>query len=110
METIDQYGYRFRIDRERTRAAYEKRPSAGDWLRGALPELSEFLAALGTDVERPDNGAEDWSDLVYTVYGRVQAYEGGYEIDFSGPEKSVSCCLFQVSEDHFCVEVFGLSS
>ena len=93
METIDQYGYRFRIDRERTRAAYEKRPSAGNWLRGALPELSEFLAALGIDVERPDNGAEDCSDLVYTAYGAFQAYEGGYEIDFSGPEKSVSCCL-----------------
>ena len=110
METIDQYGYHFRIDRERTRAAYEKRPSAGSWLRGALPELSEFLADLGIDVERPDNGAEDCSDLVYTAYGAFQAYEGGYEIDFSGPEKSVSCCLFQVAEDRFCIEVFGLPS
>ena len=51
MKTIDQYGYHFRIDRERTRAAYEKRPSSGSWLRGALPELSEFLADLGIDVE-----------------------------------------------------------
>ena len=67
-------------------------------------------AALGIDVERPDNGAEDCSDLVYTAYGTFQAYKGGYEIDFSGPEKSVSCCLFQVAEDRFCVEVFGLSS
>ena len=56
------------------------------------------------------NGAGDWSDLVYTAYGTFQAYEGGYEIDFSGPEKSVSCCLFQVAENHFCVEMFGLSS
>ena len=110
METIDQYGYCFRIDRERTRTAYEKRPSAGSWMRDALPELSEFLAVLGIDVEKPDSRAEDWSDLVYTVYGTFQTYEGGYEIDFSGPEKSVSCCLFQVAEDRFCVEVFGLSS
>ena len=95
METIDQYGYRFRIDRERTRAAYEKRPSAGNWLRGALPELSEFLAALGIDVERPDNGAEDWSDLVYTVYGTFQAYEGGYEIDFSGRRNRYPAAFFR---------------
>ena len=58
----------------------------------------------------PSSARRCWSDLVYTVYGTFQAYEGGYEIDFSGPEKSVSCCLFQVAEDHFCVEVFDLSS
>ena len=39
-----------------------------------------------------------------------QAYKGGYEIDFSGLERFVSCCLFQVAEDRFCVEVFGLPS
>lgn len=109
METIYQYGYRFRIDRERTRAAYEKRPSAGNWLRGALPELTEFLAALGIDVEKPDESAEDGSDLVYTAYGTFQAYAGGYEIDFSGPGKLASCCLFQADADSFRAEVFGLT-
>ena len=108
VETICRYGYLFHIDWERTHATYEKRLSAGSWLRGALPELTEFLADLGIDVERPDNSAEDWSDLVYTAYGTFQAYEGGYEIDVSGPEKPASCCLFQIAEDRFCVEVFGL--
>ena len=70
VETIYRYGYRSRIDRERTRAAYERRASAGSWLRGALLGLTAFLADLGIDVERSDDSAaEDGSDLVYTAYG-----------------------------------------
>ena len=108
METICKYGYCFRLDRERTRAVYEKRPSAGNRLRSALPELTAFLADLGVDIERPDDMAEDGSDLVYTAYGAFYAYGGGYEIDFSAPERFASCCLFQAAPDRFRIEVFGL--
>ena len=52
-------------------------PAQDQQVEGIEPIKEPFgEAALGIDVERPDNGAGDWSDLVYTAYGTFQAYEG----------------------------------
>ena len=49
------------------------------------------------------------ADQIGEIENVFLGHAGGYEIDFSGPGKSASCCLFQVAADSFRAEVFGLT-
>lgn len=107
MKTVTKDDYIFFIDTEKAESYYCATPKIIDRLAGYLPDLTQFLASLGIDIEKPVvYDLNDPSDLLYKTFGTF-TYKDGYEIDFYGEDKMVSVVVY-AREDIIEVVLFGV--
>jgi len=116
MKKVIRDDYVFDIDIEKAIRFYADSPKAFNGLSGYLPELTQFMASLGIDIEKPVKyDLSDTYDLLYKTFGTYTTI-AGYELDFYGEEKYVSVVIFpnniksklSVPENIIYVEVFGV--
>lgn len=109
--------YTFYIDIEKKQCIYTDAPRVFGGHSEYLPELINFLASLGIDIEKPVvYNLNDTYDLLYMAFGNFNT-KTGYKLDFYSEDKYVSVVIFENKTKYkqstpanvINLEVFGIA-
>ncbi len=108
MKRVMRDDYVFEIDMEKANSFYSDKQKVFDGISDYLPELTQFLASLGIDIEKPMKyDLNDSTDLVYKTFGKVSSVNG-YELDFYGEDIFISVVIISTHENIITFEIFGI--